>query len=156
MENCGWAREQSAADLIKLDSQLLHKCSGLPLCLLAITLLRRLICSSPCRCFRTRRWRPDPKASAELDCYRFTLQRHRLAPSRFAPLFGKWPWNWVGVFAELPAPGLRVIACSSQVACGLKGAAGCFPFPLPAVARWSESFSPGAERVGIDARVSTE
>ena len=53
-------------------------------------------------------------------------------------------------------PGLRVIACSSLVACGLKGAAGCFTFPLPAVARWSESFSPGTERVGIDARVSTE
>jgi hypothetical protein len=52
-------------------------------------------------------------------------------------------------------PGLRVIACSSPVACGLKGAAGCFPFPLPAVARWSESFSPGIERVGIEARVST-
>jgi hypothetical protein len=53
-------------------------------------------------------------------------------------------------------PGLRVIACSSPVACGLKVAAGCFPFPLPAVARWSESFSPGTERVGIEARVSTE
>jgi hypothetical protein len=75
-----------------------------------------------------------------------------LRPAEEALVAGEAGWD---PSAGRGPPGLRVIACSSLVACGLKGAAGCFPFPLPAVARWSESFSPGTEKVGIEARVST-